>query len=219
MEKKPKINREVRSVTVNDFSAAEGGKITGHAAVFDTATDIGGYFQEIIARGAFDKCDLTDVPLFKNHDLRGIPLARSRRNNGSSTMTLTIDEKGLRIDATLDTDNNSEAKALYNSIQRGDLDGMSFMFEVKGQKWDNLNTDYPTRTITDIAKVYEVSAVTFPAYKQTDIKISRNKDGSVDTEPSCFYALESAREELSRGLDIKKQKSKLKNKYREVNYL
>lgn len=218
MENKTNNRREIRSVTVNDFSVSEGGKITGHAAVFDTATDIGGYFQEIIARGAFDKCDLTDVPLFKNHDMRGIPLARSRRNNGNSTMTLTIDEKGLRIDAVLDTENNSEAKALYNSIQRGDLDGMSFMFEVKGQKWDNLNTDYPTRTITEIARVREVSAVTFPAYKQTDIKISRNADGSVDTEASCFYALDSAREELSRSLDINKQKLKLKIKYRKENY-
>ena len=183
----------VRSYARQEFRAAVGGdegggeeatgirSITGHPAVFNSPADIGGYFEEIIEPGAFDGCDMTDVLLFTNHRDMKIPLARSRRNNGSSTMTLTVDDIGLKMDANLDVENNQEARALFSAIERGDMDGMSFCFRVKGQTWDNVDTDYPTRHITKIAKVYEVSAVNEPAYADTDIS-ARDK-----------AALESAR--------------------------
>ena len=66
---------------------------------------------------------------------------------------------------------------------------MSFMFSVKGEKWDNLDTDYPTRHITEIGKVVEVSAVTFPAYEATTIN-ARGKD-ALDSARS---AVETARQ-------------------------
>lgn len=183
----------MRSYARQEFRAAEGGdegggegvagtrSITGHPAVFKSPADIGGYFEEIIEPGAFDDCDMTDVLLFTNHRDMKIPLARSRRNNGNSTMTLTVDDIGLKMDADLDVENNQEARALFSAIERGDMDGMSFCFRVKEQTWDNLDTDYPTRHITKIAKVYEVSAVNEPAYADTDIS-ARDK-----------AALESAR--------------------------
>ena len=167
----------MRSYARQEFRAAEGGdegggegvagtrSITGHPAVFNSPADIGGYFEEIIEPGAFDDCDMTDVLLFTNHRDMKIPLARSRRNNGNSTMTLTVDDIGLKMDADLDVENNQEARALFSAIERGDMDGMSFCFRVKEQTWDNLDTDYPTRHITKIAKVYEVSAVNEPAYR------------------------------------------------------
>jgi HK97 family phage prohead protease len=69
----------------------------------------------------------------------------------------------------LDIKNNLRAAELYSAVKRGDIDGMSFMFSVEQEKWANEDTDYPSRTIEKIAKVWEVSAVTFPAYKQTSI--------------------------------------------------
>ena len=74
-----------------------GNVIVGRPIVYDRATDICGYFEEIIERGALDGADLTDVRFLVNHDTSRIPLARSRRNNGNSTMQLLIDDEGLNI--------------------------------------------------------------------------------------------------------------------------
>jgi uncharacterized protein len=165
-----KEEKVIRNFTMPDVRADEDGStIEGHAAVFDQRTNIGGWFYEIIERGAFDGTDFDDVLFSTNHDLRKIPLARSRRNNVNSTLQLSIDEKGLHIKAKLDTENNTDAKSLYSSISRGDMDGMSFIFRVKDEKWEDLDSDMPTRRIQKIKKVMEVSAVTFPAYSGTDI--------------------------------------------------
>ena len=97
---------------------------------------------------------------------------------------MEVDEKGMLIRVDLDTENNSEAKNLYSAIKRGDISGMSFMFSIDTQEWSELESDHPTRTIKKIGKVWEVSAVTFPAYPSTEIS-ARNKE-----------ALESARKVL-----------------------
>lgn len=167
-----------RSYTVSDFqtSTEERYNIEGHAAVFSQLVNIGGWFNEIIERGAFDGCDFSDVSLFVNHDTNQIPLARSRSITSNSTMDLEVDEIGLFIRANVDIENNPEAKTLHSSISRGDMDGMSFMFRIKDQKWENLDTDMPTRHILKISKVYEVSAVNYPAYDQTDINARDKSD-------------------------------------------
>jgi hypothetical protein len=188
----PKEQTITRAYAVEDFKAQANeseNKIIGHASVFGRMTNIGGWFNEIIERGAFDAADLTDVFLFVNHDMTKIPLARSRRNNGNSTMTLSIDEIGLMTDATLDVERNTEAKNLYSAVDRGDISGMSFSFRIKEDKWENLDSDMPTRRITKIAKVYEVSAVNMPAYIDTDI----NARDQAALE-NARHALESAKE-------------------------
>lgn len=143
--------------------------IEGHAAVFEQKTNIGGWFYEVIERGAFDETDFKDVALFVNHNWESIPLARSRRNNGNSTMTLKVDDVGLAIRAKLDVERNSAAENLYSAIERGDLGGMSFCFSVDAEEWRDLNSDMPTRRIKKIGQVFEVSACNYPAYEQTDI--------------------------------------------------
>ena len=166
------------------------GIITGRPIVYNQRTDIGGWFEEVIDSGALDGADLTDVRFLVNHDTRKIPLARSRRNNGNSTMQFSIDPEGMLLDwVKLDIKSNPEAAALYSAVSRGDITGMSFMFSVKGEKWDNIDTDYPTRHITEIGKVVEVSAVTFPAYEATTIN-ARGKD-ALDSARS---AVETARQ-------------------------
>ena len=86
-----------------------GNIITGRPIVYNSRTDLG-WFDEIIEPGALNNTDLTDVRFLVNHDTSKIPLARSRRNNGNSTMQLTTDNDGLGIRVTLDTENNSEAR-------------------------------------------------------------------------------------------------------------
>lgn len=180
---------EIRAFSMPDLKTdTEGNVIEGHAAVFGQATSIGGWYNETIERGAFDKTDFTDVLFSVNHDLSKIPLARSRNNNANSTLQLQVDDQGLNTRATLDIEKNNEAQALYSAVSRGDINGMSFIFTVREDEWTGLDTDTPSRTIKDIAKVYEVSAVSFPAYDGTDI--CARSDDALD---SAKKALENAR--------------------------
>ena len=166
-----------RSFNALDFKTSDDEyNVEGHAAVFNQTTNIGGWFNEVIERGAFDDCDFSDVSFFINHNIESIPLARSRKFNGNSTMELEVDEIGLYIRANLDIENNTEAKTVHSSISRGDIDGMSFAFRIKEQTWENLDSDMPTRRIQKIAKVFEVSAVNNPAYVDTDISARDKKD-------------------------------------------
>lgn len=173
----------------------KGNIITGRPIVYDSKTDLG-YCAEIIDRGALDKTDLTDVRFLVNHDINKIPLARSRRNNGNSTMQLFVDDDGMGIRVTLDTENNSEARALYSAVQRGDISGMSFMFGIDNEEWENLDTDYPTRHIKSISTVVEVSAVTFPAYDATEIN-ARGKEALENAR----QAVETARQQRATSVE------------------
>jgi len=157
-----------------------GNFITGRPIVLDAVTDLG-MFTEEIARGALDRTNLKDVRFLINHNVDMIPLARSRNNTENSTMQFTIDNEGMLIRVNLDTENNSDARSLYSAISRGDISGMSFMFDIDGEEWRDLDTDKPHRIITSIANVYEVSAVTFPAYEQTEIDVeSRDNRSALD---------------------------------------
>lgn len=164
-----KIEKRLYSFEIRtDNNETHGDFVEGTPIVFNSVYN-NGYFDEIIAPGALDKTDLRDVKFLVNHNTDMIPLARSRRNNENSTMQMEVKEDGMHIRVDLDTKNNSEAKNLYSAIKRGDISGMSFMFTVDGESWEGLETDHPKRTITSIEKVFEVSAVSFPAYEDTDI--------------------------------------------------
>ena len=178
-----------------DDAEAESGMITGRPIVYDSRTDIG-WFDEIIDRGALNGADLKDVRFLVNHDVSRIPLARSRNNNANSTMQLIPDDAGMEIKVKLDIKNNADARSLYSAIQRGDISGMSFMFSVGDDEWDNLESDHPTRHIKRISNVVEVSACTFPAYDATSISI-RDKQ-ALDSAKS---ALDSARRTLKESLE------------------
>lgn len=173
-----------------DQNDEHGDFLTGTPIVFDQKTDLG-WWDETIDRHALDDTDLKDVRFLVNHNTDMIPLARSRNNNANSTMQMSVTEEGMNIRVDLDTENNSDAKALYSAVKRGDLSGMSFMFSVDKDKWDDVESDHPTRTILSIGKVLEVSAVTFPAYAQTSIQAR----GLSETLDSAKESLESARAE------------------------
>lgn len=136
-------------------------RVTGYAAVFNEIADIGGMFRERIEPGAFSEAiGRDDVVFLINHD--GLPLARTR----SGTLKLEEDEKGLRIDTTLDAD-DPDVRSIVGKMRRGDLDKMSFAFRAVQQEWDE-SQEPPLRTIKR-ADLFDVSIVTNPAYEGTEI--------------------------------------------------
>lgn len=194
------FNFEVRA----ENDEQHGSILTGSPIVFGERTDLG-WCDEIIDDGALDDTDLRDVRFLVNHNTDMIPLARSRNNNENSTMQLSVvPQKGMDIRVDLDTENNAEAKSLYSAVQRGDLSGMSFMFAVNEDAWEDLDSEHPTRHIRSFAKVFEVSAVTFPAYEATSIQAR----GLSEALESARASLESARAE-ARKIEAEKLKIKI----------
>lgn len=205
-----------RNLEINEFRAVEptdntGYIIDGYAIVYEQITNVGEMFNEVIKRGALDGADLTDVLLFVHHEQRKIPLARSRRNNPNSTLQLKVDEKGLYFCAELDVENNAEAKALYSSVKRMDITGMSFSFRVKEERWLNVDTPLPTREIYKFEKIGEISAISTPQYEGSDIYARSGETlDSVDK-----LALDNARGQLEldnskNELELLKLKMKLR---------
>lgn len=188
----------------------EKGVIEGTPIVFGQDTrlsDWAGEYIERIEKDALKNADLKDVRLFVNHDIDKIALARSKNGNENSTMSFTVDEDGMHMRAVLDIENNAEARSLYSAIQRGDMDGMSFMFRIKTQEWKDIDSDLPTRIIKEISIVHEVSVVNFPAYPQTSVnaRSSEETEYSPLAEARKAFAEETARQQ-SEQLEIEKAK-------------
>ena len=211
MEKKKLETRAYSFDVLAEQDEEKGSIITGRPIVYDSKTDLG-YFDEVIERGALDKTDLTDVRFLVNHDLSKIPLARSRRNNGNSTMQLIVDENGMGIRVVLDTENNPEASALYSAVERQDISGMSFMFGVDSEEWEDLESDHPTRRIKSISSVVEVSAVTFPAYESTEIN-ARSREALENARS----AVETARQQTAEQVDTRSKLELEKAKFNFIN--
>ncbi len=198
-------NREIRSFNFDvraEQNDEHGHFLTGRPIVFGSRTDLG-WYDEIIEAGALDTTDLKDVRFLVNHNTDMIPLARSRNNNDNSTMQLIVDNDGMGIRVDLDTENNADARSLYSAVGRGDITGMSFMFTVDKDSWDDADTDHPTRRIRSFGRVLEVSAVTFPAYSATSITTR----GLSDALDSARASLDSERARLA---EIERKKKKIR---------
>lgn len=204
---KKELERRAYAFDVQAETKDETDVITGRPIVYNSRTNLG-YFDEIIESGALDQADLTDVRFLVNHDVSKIPLARSRRNNGKSTMQLTPDQNGLEIEVKLDTENNNEAKALKSAVQRGDISGMSFMFSIDDEEWEDLESDHPTRHIRKIGSVVEVSAVTFPAYESTEI-YARSKEALDNARSAVETARQQSAGSLESEIEVLKEKTKI----------
>ena len=165
--------REIRRMTFEvraEQNEQHGTHLIGLPIVYGQVIQYG-WRREVIDPGAVDEnTDLTDVPFLIGHNTSMVPLARSRTNNENSTMQLKRVEKGLEIRVDLDTENNQDAKKLYSAVKRGDITGMSFMFTVNKSMWEDEDSDNPLRRIMHIEKVFEVSAVAFPAYDETKLQ-------------------------------------------------
>lgn len=196
--------KEIRafSFEVRAKEDEKGKQITGRPIVYDSLEDMG-WYDEVIEKDALSETDLRDVRFLVNHNTDMIPLARSRNNNENSTMRMKVDEEGMEIKVNLDTENNADARSLYSAVERGDITGMSFMFTVDSDTWEELESDHPTRRINTIGKVFEVSAVTFPAYEATSIQAR----GLSEALESAKTSLESAKAKIAA---VERQKQKIK---------
>ena len=161
-----KDGREYRSLQnfalVPREEGSEEYRVKGTAVVFDTPTVLyecdGVKYCEIIDRHAFDGCDLSDVIFNYNHG--GKVVARLR----NKTLALHVTERGLEVEA--DLSGTQAGRELYEEIDGGYIDKMSFSFSVREAKYDSVTH---TRTITKVKKLYDVSAVDIPAYEETSI--------------------------------------------------
>jgi len=138
--------------------------ITGYAAVFGSySQDLGG-FVEIIKPGAFRQAlaEDQDVRALIDHDSRLI-LGRTK----SGTLRLTEDDRGLHYE--IDVPDTQAGRDVVTSIRRGDISGSSFSFTVRGVDGDSWREE-GDRVIRELRSVdlYDVSPVTYPAYKATD---------------------------------------------------
>lgn len=199
---KPKMT-DLVSRSFSEYRADEDDNIIGVPIVFEQPTDIGGYFEETIARGAISEDVLKDVAFFYNHDLNTKPLARTR----TGKLKFSIENDGVHMVANVNRE-RSDANDLYLAIKDGDIDGMSFMFRIESEEWTDLETNYPKRRITKIGYVQEVSAVNYPAYEGTSINARTNT-----TLDSDRKALDNARAEVV-DTALKLELEKLKNKNR-----
>lgn len=199
------LKKEIRSFNFEvraEENEEHGHFLTGRPIVFNQRTDLG-WYDEIIEQGALDYTDLKDVRFLVNHNVDMIPLARSRNNTENSTMQLVPDAEGMGIRVDLDTNNNADAKSLYSAVSRGDITGMSFMFTVDKDSWEEIDSEHPTRRVLSIKRVLEVSAVTFPAYSQTSIQTR----GLSDALDSAKESLESERKRLA---EIERRKQRIR---------
>ncbi|MCB9376796.1 MAG: HK97 family phage prohead protease [Microthrixaceae bacterium] len=167
---------------------ADGLTLEGYAAVFDSPTRIDsweGFFDEVIARGAFAKTIKERKPVIQfdhgQHPLVGsIPLG--------SIDVLREDDHGLYVRARLH--DNWLVQPVRDAIASGSVDGMSFRFSVVKEQVDE-SPDVPLRTVQEV-KLYEVGPVVFPAYEATSV--------GVRSQVTAILADPTARAELARAI-------------------
>lgn len=167
-------------------------RIVGYAAMFNVwSEDLGG-FREMIKPGAFQGALLNDVRALVNHD-PSLILGRT----SSGTLFLNEDDIGLRVEIALP--DTSYARDVVASVQRGDMDQMSFAFSVKRDDW-MLSGDQIRRTILEIERLYDVSLVTYPAYPQTSAVVRSKIDAMRNTSQEAEAGIQElqARFEIMR---------------------
>lgn len=182
-----------------DESEEKSYKVTGYATTFEQPyilfSEDGIDYKEVIDRNALNECDMSDVIFQFNH--KGRVFARNRNN----TLTLTIDNHGLFCDVDLSSTESS--RSIYEDIDTGLIDKMSFGFVVGEDSYD-INTH--TRRITKIKKIFDVSCVDFPANPGTEIFASTRSlfDGFIEKEAEEFRRMEDEK------INKEKQKQRIR---------
>ena len=169
------------------WEAGQDGTIHGYAVVFDSRTvlykdpETGLEYGEVIDRHALDGADMSDVVLRFDH--QGHALARTR----GGSLRLSVDAHGLRVDADMTL--SDEARSFYQEVKNGLIDKMSFAFTVapEGDSWDSTTR---TRTVKHIARLFDVSLVTWPAYEQTQVSARSRFEALAEPERVEFRRAE-----------------------------
>jgi len=143
------------------------GQIAGYSIIWDTpSTNLP--YTEIIHKGALDGVNLSDVLALYNHDFANV-LGRV----SAGTLKLNVDDRGLHY--VMDIPDTTLGHDVYTNIKNGNLKGLSFRFTIAngGEQWKQINGQ-PTRVISKIATMREISVVSFPAYDDTSIEVTRS---------------------------------------------
>ncbi|WP_242291602.1 HK97 family phage prohead protease [Bacillus cereus group sp. BfR-BA-01356] len=160
---------DITKLSTRDATEEQPSKITGYAAVFNSKTTIGGWFDEVIEPGAFARSlsENGDIRALFNHNWDNV-LGRTK----SGTLRLEEDEKGLKFEIELP--NTSVGRDLAESMSRGDINQCSFGFWITEENWD-YSVEPALRTIKEV-ELYEISVVSIPAYDDTEASLVRGKD-------------------------------------------
>ena len=190
-----KDNREYRNIPMFEIRQAQDGEepsflVEGYASTFEPYVMYefdGVKYMEQIDPKAFEECDMSDVIFCKDH--AGTVFARTR----NKTLELSVDEKGLFTKT--DLSKTASAREMFDEIKAGMYDQMSFAFTVREDSYDR---ETHTRTIMKIDKLYDVSAVSFPANPGTDIGVATRDyfNGVIEAERAERLAKEEAIKEI-----------------------
>jgi HK97 family phage prohead protease len=190
-------NREYRTIPLFETRKAEEGEaesyiVEGYASTFEPYVlfeEDGIQYKERITPDAFKECDMSDVIFCKDHE--GTVFARTRNN----TLELSVDDKGLFT--RTDLSKTASARAMFEEIQAGMYDQMSFAFIVREDDYDKKEH---LRTIRKVEKLFDVSAVSFPANPGTDIGVATRDyfNGVIEIERAERLAKEEALREAKK---------------------
>lgn len=169
-EQKERRRTERRYIPATEVRvvAAEGDdppRIVGYAAVYNQRSEDLGGFVELIAPGAFDGAlEKSDIRALYNHDPNYV-LGRVR----AGTLEVASDKKGLRMENT--PPGTQWANDLIVTMERGDVDQMSFSFRTGRDRWEEEEGGTVLRTILEVEELFDVSPVTYPAYPDTTVAV------------------------------------------------
>lgn len=170
--------KEIRTLDITNLQTRDDNEIhtiSGYAAVFNSPTIIGGWFEEVISPGAFSKTisENGDIRALFNHDWNNV-LGRTK----AGTLRLSEDDRGLKFE--VDLPNTSIARDLVESLKRGDINQCSFGFIPTIEEWDD-TIEPMKRTIKEV-ELYEISVVSIPAYEDTEVSLVRSKEIAKEVE-------------------------------------
>lgn len=208
---------EIRVFSSSELRAVDGGKkIAGYAAIFNSLSENLGGFREKIAPGAFANS------LASGDDVRGLidhnpSLILGRTKSG--TLRLAEDSKGLRYE--INPPDTQYARDLMESLKRGDVDQSSFGFRTLEDSWTTENGEQ-VRTLLDV-KLFDVSAVTFPAYTATSVGLRAlgisNLDEDEHGNPRIGWYRESrspSRSVIPARFDAEAERQRLRERFSRV---
>lgn len=166
--------RQLRAVC-GDFKTREDGEgklyISGYFSVFNSVYELWPGATESIAPTAFDGALSDDIRCLIDHETR-LVLGRTK----AGTLTLKVDSRGLWGEVEINQ-NDQDAMNLYERVKRGDVDQCSFGFDILEEEFEQ-NGENVHWTIKKV-KLYEVSVVTFPAYKDTSVSARKMQMGEI----------------------------------------
>ncbi len=157
-------------------------KIVGYAAVFNKLSEELWGFREKIAPGAFTNTlkNGDDVRALIDHDP-----SRVLGRNLSGTLKLEQNTKGLKV--TIKPADTQAGRDILVSLERGDIDGMSFGFHTVTDKWETIDGE-EVRTLEEV-KLFDVSVVTYPAYPDTSVAVRSLEQAQEAAKPKTLETL------------------------------